>query len=379
MRRRQRLVWPLVPLHQALQRRVHDLDYLFVELTQRCNLACRHCGSDCTSAADGPQLSPGVILTTLAEIRHRLRPRRLTVALTGGEPLCYPHLFALGRASSTSGSRGGLVTNGWAWDEYAVEAAAAAGMRTVTVSLDGLAAEHDWLRGREGSFTRALRTIELLLAHGGWDAMDVVTCVHGRNLDQLDALHDLLYARGLRDWRLFTISPIGRARDDPELHLDPSQYHRLLDTIRALRARGQLRVALSESGYLGPHHELTVRDAPFFCRAGVSVGGIMADGAILACPNIDRSLAQGNVYRDSFVDVWRRGFALYRDHEWLRTGICRDCGEWRRCRGGPLHLRRPGSVGPVLCHLRGYALDGEHPDERGGRLPREEPAPAADL
>ena len=38
---------------RSLETKVHELNYLFWECTQRCNLACRHCGSDClTSAKD---------------------------------------------------------------------------------------------------------------------------------------------------------------------------------------------------------------------------------------------------------------------------------------------------------------------------------------
>ena len=37
----------------------HTLTQLFWECTLRCNLACRHCGSDCrkTAGMDDPQLS----------------------------------------------------------------------------------------------------------------------------------------------------------------------------------------------------------------------------------------------------------------------------------------------------------------------------------
>ena len=31
--------------------KVHELSYLFWEYTTRCNLSCRHCGSDCTAVS----------------------------------------------------------------------------------------------------------------------------------------------------------------------------------------------------------------------------------------------------------------------------------------------------------------------------------------
>jgi len=351
-----RLLWPLIPLHQTLQRRVHDLDYLFLEITQRCNLRCLHCGSDCIQNTDTTDLPVSVALEVLGEIRSRLNPRRLTVAITGGEPLCHPGLFDLGRGIVELGFPWGMVTNGWGWTDALIDRAMASGIQTLTVSLDGLADTHDWLRGRPSSYERASATIERFAGSGRLQAMDVVTCVNQRNIHQLPELHQRLVDLGCPAWRLFTISPIGRAVDVPELHLTPAHYHQLLATIRDIRPTSPMEVALSESGYLGPGHELTVRSFPFFCRAGVSTGGIMVDGGIMACPNIDRSLVQGNVHTESFVDVWERQFEAFRDRSWLRTGPCADCPEWRHCQGGPMHLRREGVSGPLVCHWQDYDL-----------------------
>ena len=42
-------------LHRAFRANetaVHELNYLFWECTTRCNLHCRHCGSDCMAASE---------------------------------------------------------------------------------------------------------------------------------------------------------------------------------------------------------------------------------------------------------------------------------------------------------------------------------------
>lgn len=356
MRLPQRLTWPLIPLHQALQRRVHDLNYLFLEITQRCDLRCRHCGSDCIRDATTPDLPVDVALRVAREIKDRLQPRHLTVAVTGGEPLCHPGLFDLGRGLTELGFPWGLVTNGWGWNADKVTRALQAGLRTITVSLDGLEAEHDWLRGRPGSYRRATATIDAFVRSGRLDAMDVVTCVNRRNLEQLPELGRRLADLGVPAWRVFNIAPIGRAKDDPELHLEPEHFHRLLDIVEELRTVEAPRISMSEASYLGPQHNFRVRGFPFFCRAGVNIGGVMVDGGIMACPNIDRALVQGNVHQDSFVDVWEQNFEDFRRREWLRTGPCADCPQWRHCQGGPLHLRREGSDGPLICHWRDHGL-----------------------
>ena len=43
--------------YKQLEIHEHKLLYLFLEITQRCNLNCLHCGSDCTAAVDSPELT----------------------------------------------------------------------------------------------------------------------------------------------------------------------------------------------------------------------------------------------------------------------------------------------------------------------------------
>lgn len=345
----------LLPMQQSAQRRLHDLTYLFLEITQRCNLACRHCGSDCAADVAQPDLPAADIIAVLEGIRKRHDPARITVALTGGEPLLYPGFFELGAAITALGFPWGMVSNGWAWTPAKVEAARRAGLRTMTISLDGPQDVHDWLRGRDGSHARACASLRLLAAAPWLQKLDVVTCVHRRNLDRLDETRALLAGLGVRSWRLFTVSPIGRAAGDPDLLLDREGFRRLMAWVEAARALPGPAVACSESGYLGAC-EMHVRGQPYFCRAGINVAGVMADGAILACPNIDRRFAQGNIATDDFCDVWEHRYGAFRDRNWLRAGDCATCSEWSLCQGNSFHLVDARTGRTRLCHHREFGL-----------------------
>lgn len=345
----------LLPSFRRLEARHHRLSYLFVELTRACNLACRHCGSDCTRDATAPPLPREAVLRALEGIAAAQDPNGVMVVLSGGEPLCYPGVFDLGAAIHRLGFPWGMVTNGLAWGPEAFAAAKAASMASVTVSLDGFEEDHDWLRGREGSFRRALATLRGLLADPFWQALDVVTCVNPRNLPRLEAFRTFLMEAGLKHWRIFTIDPIGRAAEDPALLLAPEEFRALMEMIEGFRTQGGLDVVYAESGYLG-RFECRVRDQPYFCRAGINIGGIMVDGAILACPNIDRRFAQGNIHQDAFMDVWNTRFRPFRDRRWMRKGDCSACGEWGLCEGNAFHLWEPGGRAPKVCHHRRFGL-----------------------
>jgi len=340
----------LLPVYQSAVSKVHDLRYLFVELTHRCNLACRHCGSDCVREAHSPDLPAETVLNVLGEIKERYDSHKITVALAGGEPLCYPQLFDLAGEITKLEFPWGMVTNGYAWTEETIAAAKAAGMASITVSLDGLEDDHNWLRGKPDSFSKAVETVRILLADPFYQCLDIVTCVHKRNLSKLDDFHRFLTDLSVPAWRLFTISPIGRAVRHSELFLDGGEFRQLMDKIETYRTLGDLPVTYSESGYLGPRHELRVRDHRFFCQAGISVAGIMVNGDMLACPNIDRRFRQGNVYQDSFVDVWENRYEPFRDRSWMKTGRCADCSEWSLCRGNSFHLREFDGDDTRLCY-----------------------------
>jgi radical SAM protein with 4Fe4S-binding SPASM domain len=345
----------LLPAFRRLEARRHRLSYLFLELTQACNLACRHCGSDCSHASGVPPLPRELILGALREIAAAQDPHQVMVVLTGGEPLCYPGVFDLGAAIHGLGFPWGMVSNGFAWGNAQLAAARDSGMASITLSLDGFEDDHDWLRGRPGSFARALATLRALLADPFYQALDVVTCVHPRNLPRLPAFRDFLAELGLARWRIFTICPIGRAAADPELQLAPEEFRELMAKIETFRAHPGLQVVYSEAGYLG-RHECRVRDQPYFCRAGINIAGIMVNGDLLACPNIDRRFSQGNLRRDRFLDVWNHGYQAFRDREWMRVGDCAACGEWSLCQGNAFHLREAGIEAPRLCHCRTYGL-----------------------
>ena len=346
----------LLPMQQASVRKIHDLTYIFFELTQRCNLSCRHCGSDCTASVSMPDLPPQRVIEVLKGISKRHDPSRITVALTGGEPMIYPGFFELGRAIADLGFPWGMVTNGWAWIPEKVEAARLAGMCTVTVSLDGPSETHDWLRGRKGSYDRAAETLRMLAKAPWIQKLDVVTCVHRRNLNELDETRSLLAEMGVKHWRLFTVSPIGRALTDPDLILDKDGFQQLMAWTESHRDTAEPAVVYSESGYLGSC-DTKVRDHPFFCLAGINIAGIMADGSILACPNIDRSFSQGNILTDDFCDVWENGYQAFRQRKWLRTGDCVDCKKWGVCQGNSFHLIDPETSRTRICYYKEYDLD----------------------
>ena len=366
MNLRKRIIFELERLRRKNLQQLHPLQQLFWESTLRCNVHCLHCGSDCSSSKVTPDMPAEDFLRVIDQsITPHVDPHKVLIIISGGEPLMRKDLAEVGKALEQRGYPWGMVTNGLALTEKRFKELMAAGLRSMAISFDGLELDHNWLRQHPLAFEGATRAIKLAAeynrmvaaktsfpsegeARRGLLVWDVVTCVNQRTIHQLDEMREYLWSIGVRNWRLITIDPMGRAAEIPELLLTPEQHRQLLDYIREKRKQG-LHISYSCEGFL-PDYELEVRDHLFHCAAGVSVASILIDGSISACTSIRGKYYQGNIYKDDFWEVWENGFTAYRNRKWMKQlEPCINCKLFRYCEGGGMHLRREdGSL--MLCH-----------------------------
>ncbi|MDR1335282.1 MAG: TIGR04133 family radical SAM/SPASM protein [Tannerella sp.] len=329
--------------------RLHELNTLFWECTLRCNIACRHCGSDCRAVASQPDMPVADFMNVIDQITPHVHPNRTMIIFTGGEALVRNDIEACGRELYRRGFPWGLVTNGLALTRRRLDSLLAAGLHSITVSLDGFEEAHNWLRRHPQSYTRALNAVRML-AGEKQIVWDTVTCVNRKNIGELPAFRDFLIDTGVKRWRIFTVFPVGRAAGVPELQLSDEDFTATLDFIRATRREGRIRLNYGCEGFLG-NYEMEVRDYFYQCHAGVSIASVLADGSISACPSIRANFHQGNIYKDRFMDVWNERFEPFRNREWARKGICAGCSLFRYCEGNGMHLH--DDRGDLLfCHYR---------------------------
>ena len=326
----------------------HRLTTLFWECTLRCNLSCRHCGSDCRVDPGVPDMPLEDFLKVLdEEITPHVDPSEVLIIFSGGEVLVRDDLERAGAEVTRRGYAWGMVTNGMALTEARLRSLLDAGLRSVSVSLDGFEREHNHIRGNSRSYDRALAALRMIVREPTL-TYDVVTCVTGAMVPQLEAFRDMLIAEGVAHWRLFSIFPMGRAKNDPSLRMTDAQFREMLEFIRRTRKEGRIGTSYACEGFLGDY-ETEVRDYFYQCAAGVSVASIRVDGAISGCTSIRANFHQGNIYRDKFWDVWQNRFEPFRNRDWARRGACADCKMFRYCLGGGMHLH--GDDGELLyCH-----------------------------
>jgi heme b synthase len=339
------------------------------EITRSCNLSCVHCRA---AACRGPypdELDTDRCLGLLDEIAGFAQP---VVILTGGEPLLRPDVYQIAAYGTALGLRMVLATNGTRVDDAVARRLIGAGIRRVSVSLDGLdAASHDAFRQVPGAFDGALAGIAALRAAGL--EFQVNTTVTRENLSQLPGILALAERLGAAAHHIFLLVPTGRGRDLAGQEIDAAAYERTLEWFhdrsgacalqlkatcaphyfRILRQqRGQARTAVAADGNRpgpGPDGGAGKDAHPLHaatrgCLGGSSFCFISHTGQVQPCGYLE--LDCGQVRERGFREIWEtsRIFADLRDLN-RYGGKCGRCEFIRVCGG---------------CRARAYEATGDY-------------------
>ena len=310
------------------------------ELTLRCNLRCIHCGSaaGCSRASELSTEEALALVNQLADEGCRV------VGLSGGEPLLRPDWDAVARECTRRSMEARLLTNGWLFDREIARRAVDAGVSSVSFSIDGDEATHDFLRAAPGSYRRIMKGIEAAFEENLPPV--IITQCNKYNLCQLGRIHARLAAMGIRSWQIQMTHAWGRAASDMQLR--PEDAWRVHDFVVEKKARGSYPQVFAgdDVGYYTEHERL-IRDVnqlgnkgPGFwlgCYAGVLAVGIESNGNVKGCLSMPPMFVEGNIRERPFHDIWHdpNGFAYNRRHSPdILQGVCRDCDMSEFCRGG---------------------------------------------
>ena len=326
-------------VYKKIEIKEHTLSYLFLEITRKCNLNCLHCGSDCKADTNFPELTTESWFKIIDYI-EKTYSKKVALVITGGEPLLHPDIFKIGQYIKDKGMRWGMVTNGISLNKNKLDKLIKAGIYSITLSLDGLEENHNWLRDSPNAFKKTLSALKEIGKTNIY-FKDVVTCVSPRNLNELKDIANLLIENNIENWRIFRIFPSGRAKDNPDLSLTFKQTQEMLDFI-AKNKKGYLEkglnLNLSCEGWISMDKDVQVRDNPFFCRAGVNIASVLSDGTITGCTNNSEAFHVGNILKDNFANLWKNKFDIFRKREWIEKTECSNCKHIKQCNGSSIHL-----------------------------------------
>ena len=120
---------------EKIIRQEHPLKQLFWECTLRCDLKCRHCGSDCKMKSESQDMPKEDFLRVLDGIAKKVDPHKVFVIISGGEPLMRHDIEECGRAIYEKGFPWGMVTNALHLTPLRWQGLLKAGIHSLAISL----------------------------------------------------------------------------------------------------------------------------------------------------------------------------------------------------------------------------------------------------
>jgi heme b synthase len=330
---------------------------IFWELTQGCNLACKHCRAEAQPQRADDELSTEQIRAVIDDITKDYKP---VLILTGGEPLYRPDLYEIASYANEKGCRVCLASNGTLVDDAIAQKLKAIGIQRVAISLDGATPDvHDSFRGIPGAWEAALNGADAIMRAGIEVQFNISVAQHNKH--QIPAIVRLGEERGAVACHLFVLVPVGCGveiagremlpADEVEAMLEwlysvsertsievratcAPQYHRIMRQQGGAGAIQRSRV--SAEAALGNKHPGTIPGnraaGSRGCLAGSGVCFISHKGNVQPCGYLP--VFAGNVLRQPFKEIWEESqlFQELRDPD-LLGGKCGEC-EYRVSCGG---------------------------------------------
>ena len=179
------------------------------EVTQSCDLACKHC-----RAAAQPEPHPEQLNTQQGKaLIDEIASMRVPVfVLTGGDPLKRADIYDLVRHAASRGVRVALTPSATPLlTPDAITRLRDAGLVRLGISLDGSTPEiHDHFRGLPGAWQRTVEAVEWAAEAGL--PIQVHTTLSRHNVHDLESMTALLERLRVVMWNLFFLVPVGRGQ-----------------------------------------------------------------------------------------------------------------------------------------------------------------------
>ncbi|EMA22145.1 radical SAM protein [Haloarcula argentinensis] len=348
-----------------------DLDeqplVLIWEVTQACELACKHCRADAQPRRHPDELSTAEGKALLDEARE-FGDGQLVV-LSGGDPLAREDLPELVDYGTEQGLRMTLTpsgTNSITRDRL-VELDDA-GLRRLALSIDGGDSEsHDTFRGESGSFEATMEAAEA--ARDLDIPLQINTTVCAETVEQLPAIRDLVADLDAVLWSVFFLVPVGRGR--VLTPIDPERAERVLSWLHEVSEEASFGLKTTEA----PHYRRVAMQKQdegasglkrrMGIRAGKGFAFVSHTGEVFPSGFLPKSA--GNVREESVVDIYRESslFQQLRDDDAL-TGKCGAC-RYRTVCGGSRSRAYATTGYPLaadpLCDYQPDGFEGSVPDQ----------------
>ena len=305
-------------------------------LTERCNLHCRHCYQNISvptmSSGEILQAIDGVIATLNSWVTDYNIEMSPSFHFTGGEPVLHDGLLDILEHVGHQGCATALMSNGTLITGDIARQLRKAQVKEVQVSIEGMEAVHDSIRGL-GSFRRALGGIENLLANEVDTSINLT--LSRLNIGEMGGLVGLAEEMGIGAVTFSRLVACGRGNEISDQMLTPPELAEFYRGVRERQTGSKVTFTSRDPLFTvaGLTEEVPETEFPVGgCAAGIFGITVTADGSVMPCRRMDLSI--GNIRETPFRELWAESTVLWslRNREEYH-GNCGSCYYWAVCRG----------------------------------------------
>jgi len=244
----------------------HRPRLIFWEVTKGCNLRCIHCRATATELSSPFDLPTTKALNLIEQVSQLALP---ILVLSGGEPLFRHDIFDLARYATERGLRVALATNGTLVSKEIARKIVDAGVRRVSISLDGAdAPTHDAFRGIPGAFEAALGGFRNLQELGM--SLQINMTIARHNVHQLPAVLELAKRLGADALHTFLLVPVGCGVDIAAEQMVPAdEYEKILNWFYDRAQEGEIELKAT----CAPHYFRVMRQRRAAERRAATTAG----------------------------------------------------------------------------------------------------------
>jgi AdoMet-dependent heme synthase len=212
------------------------------EVTQSCDLACKHCRAAAQPIPHPDQLTHQEGKALIDQIAAMHVP---IFVFTGGDPLKRPDLYELIRYAAGKGVHVAVTPSATPLlTREQIFKMKEAGIVRLGISLDGSTPEiHDAFRGLPGAWARTIQAIEW--ANEAGIPIQVHTTISRHNAHDLDGLCNLFEKLAIVMWNVFFLVPVGRGQLDDLL--SGEEFEQVFGKIYELSQRVNFQIKTTEA------------------------------------------------------------------------------------------------------------------------------------
>ena len=324
-------------------------------MTNRCNLRCRHCYISAEDRQYHDELTTDEAKAFITDLANMRVP---VLLFSGGEPLIRKDIFELGRMAADLGLRPVISSNGTLIDKDIARKIKEAGFQYVGISIDGKPSTNDEFRNMPGAFAAALKGIHACLDERVKTGIRFT--VNRYNQADLPEILDIVEKEGIPRFCMYHLVYAGRGAEMADMDTSVEETRQILDFLSErtvdLYQRGvQVEILTTDNHADGIYllnrirrqqpervdEIVTLLEMHGGCSAGTKFANVDPRGNVHPC-QFWQDYTVGNVREKPFSEIWNSDdelMVMLREKDKHVKGRCGACTYKSLCGGCRIRAR----------------------------------------